>query len=121
MRLRHLSDPDSLPALDKSFAIERPALGLAPDAPPVRILLLYGSLRARSFSRLAVEEAAGCCNLWRRNTHLRPVRFAVARSSAKRRSPGRQGAARPVRVVRGTSLVQPGTPRSDYQCHEGAD
>ena len=58
MRLRHLSDPDSLPALDKSFAIERPALGLAPDAPPVRILLLYGSLRARSFSRLAVEEAA---------------------------------------------------------------
>ncbi|EDI7765923.1 TPA: arsenical resistance protein ArsH, partial [Escherichia coli] len=26
MRLRHLSDPDSLPALDKSFAIERPAL-----------------------------------------------------------------------------------------------
>ncbi|EHU3099955.1 arsenical resistance protein ArsH, partial [Acinetobacter baumannii] len=42
MRLRHLSDPDSLPALDKSFAIERPALGLAPDAPPVRILLLYG-------------------------------------------------------------------------------
>ena len=55
MRLRHLSDPDSLPALDKSFAIERPALGLAPDAPPVRILLLYGSLRARSFSRLAVE------------------------------------------------------------------
>src|SRR5690625_7480545 len=58
MRLRHLSDPDSLPALDKSFAIERPALGLAPDAPPVRSLLLYGWLRARSFSRLAVEEAA---------------------------------------------------------------
>ncbi len=28
--------------------------------------------------------------------------------------PGRQGAARPVRVVRGTSLVQPGTPRSDF-------
>lgn len=58
MRLRNLPDSDSLPALDKSFVIERPALGLAPDAPPVRILLLYGSLRARSFSRLAVEEAA---------------------------------------------------------------
>lgn len=58
MRLRHLSDPDFLPALDTSFAIERPALGLVPDARPVRILLLYGSLRARSFSRLAVEEAA---------------------------------------------------------------
>ena len=26
--------------------------------PPVRVLLLYGSLRERSFSRLAVEEAA---------------------------------------------------------------
>ena len=58
MRLRNLPDPDFLPALEKPFVIERPALGLAPDAPPVRILLLYGSLRARSFSRLAVEEAA---------------------------------------------------------------
>lgn len=58
MRLRHLPDPDLLPVLDKSFVIQRPAFGLAPDAPPVRILLLYGSLRARSFSRLAVEEAA---------------------------------------------------------------
>ena len=58
MRLRHLTNPDSLPALDKAFALQRPALGLATDTPPARILLLYGSLRARSFSRLAVEEAA---------------------------------------------------------------
>lgn len=58
MRLRTVSDPDFLPALDKAFARHRPAAGLAPDAPPVRILLLYGSLRPRSFSRLAVEEAA---------------------------------------------------------------
>ncbi|MDO5625835.1 MAG: arsenical resistance protein ArsH [Pseudomonadota bacterium] len=58
MRLRHLPDPDFLPALDKSFALQRPASGLAPDAPPVRILLLYGSLRAHSFSRFATEEAA---------------------------------------------------------------
>src|SRR5699024_10180417 len=48
----------SLPALHISFALARRSLGLAPAAPPVRILLLYGSLRARSFSRLAVEEAA---------------------------------------------------------------
>ena len=58
MRLRDLPDPDFLPALDKSFATRRPALGLAPDEPAPRILLLYGSLRARSFSRFATEEAA---------------------------------------------------------------
>jgi arsenical resistance protein ArsH len=58
-RLRELPDPDHLPALNRRAVIERPALGLGtePIAPP-RILLLYGSLRERSFSRLAVEEAA---------------------------------------------------------------
>jgi arsenic resistance protein ArsH len=59
-RLRELPDPDHLPALDLSQARERPAadlgLGYGDHAP--RILLLYGSLRERSFSRLAVEEAA---------------------------------------------------------------
>nr|WP_294846470.1 arsenical resistance protein ArsH [uncultured Sphingomonas sp.] len=58
MRLRELRDADHLPALDKAFALRRPALGLGPDQPPPRILLLYGSLRERSFSRLAVEESA---------------------------------------------------------------
>lgn len=59
MRLRTLSDPDFLPALDKRYALQRPAHGLAvgPQHPP-RILLLYGSLRERSYSRLVVEEAA---------------------------------------------------------------
>lgn len=57
-RLRDLPDPDTLPALDPAFAHRRPALGLRDDQPPPRILLLYGSLRERSFSRLAVEEAA---------------------------------------------------------------
>ena len=57
MRVRTLIDPDVLPALDRAFIPQRPAASLA-DAPPVRILLLYGSLRTRSFSRLAVEEAA---------------------------------------------------------------
>jgi arsenical resistance protein ArsH len=59
-RLRELPDPDHLPALDLLQARERPAadlgLGLGDHAP--RILLLYGSLRERSFSRLATEEAA---------------------------------------------------------------
>ncbi|WP_448538410.1 arsenical resistance protein ArsH [Sphingobium yanoikuyae] len=58
MRLRELSNPDHLPALDKRYAISRPALGLGPNDPAPRILLLYGSLRERSFSRLCVEEAA---------------------------------------------------------------
>ena len=58
MRLRALTTPDDLPALNKAYALTRPALGLGPDQPPPHILLLYGSLRARSFSRLAVEEAA---------------------------------------------------------------
>jgi arsenic resistance protein ArsH len=58
MRLRELRDPDSLPALDRAFADSRPATGLGANDPPPRILLLYGSLRERSFSRLAVEEAA---------------------------------------------------------------
>ncbi len=57
MRLRTLSDPDHLPALDPRYVIERPALGLGDGHPP-RILLLYGSLRETSYSRLAVEEAA---------------------------------------------------------------
>lgn len=57
-RVRALPDPDNLPALDPAYAITRPALGLGDDQPPPRILLLYGSLRERSFSRLAIEEAA---------------------------------------------------------------
>ncbi|MGH6865518.1 MAG: arsenical resistance protein ArsH [Methyloceanibacter sp.] len=59
MRLRKFPDPDFLPALDTRYAVQRPASGLAvgPQHPP-RILLLYGSLRERSYSRLVVEEAA---------------------------------------------------------------
>lgn len=57
-RLRGLSDPDHFPALKPAFVHKRPALGLGALDPPPRILLLYGSLRERSFSRLAVEEAA---------------------------------------------------------------
>ena len=56
--LRTLCDPDQLPALQGEYARRRPALGLGALDPPPRILLLYGSLRERSYSRLAVEEAA---------------------------------------------------------------
>ncbi|MCC5883612.1 MAG: arsenical resistance protein ArsH [Halomonas sp.] len=59
MRLRTLSDPDYLPALDERYALQRPGQNLPdPLGHPPRILLLYGSLRERSYSRLAVEEAA---------------------------------------------------------------
>ncbi|MDO5632865.1 MAG: arsenical resistance protein ArsH [Paracoccus sp. (in: a-proteobacteria)] len=58
MRLRDLPDPHHLPALDRSRLLPRPAAGLGPDEPPVRVLLLYGSLRPHSYSRLVAEEAA---------------------------------------------------------------
>jgi arsenic resistance protein ArsH len=57
-RVRELPDPDHLPALDPAFVRQRPAAGLGTLDPPPRILLLYGSLRKRSFSRHATEEAA---------------------------------------------------------------
>ena len=57
-RLLDLSDPDHLPALKPEYAHRHPAEGLGAMNPPPRILLLYGSLRERSYSRLVVEEAA---------------------------------------------------------------
>jgi arsenical resistance protein ArsH len=58
MPIRPLPDPGHLPALSPEHASRRPAAGLGEDQPPPRILLLYGSLRERSYSRLCVEEAA---------------------------------------------------------------
>ncbi len=56
-RVRVLCDADRFPALDPSYVIARPALGLGADQSPPRILLLYGSLRARSYSRFLTLEA----------------------------------------------------------------
>lgn len=58
IRLRTLSDAGHLPALDPRFLGRQPAEGLGTDERPPRILLLYGSLRERSYSRLCIEEAA---------------------------------------------------------------
>ena len=69
-RLRLLPDADALPALDPTFVIPRPGLGLGDDQPPPRILLLYGSLRQRSFSRLAVEEAARLLRMFGAETRI---------------------------------------------------
>lgn len=57
-RLRDLPDPSHLPALAPEYVQRSPAMGLGKLDPPPRILLLYGSLRERSYSRLVVEEAA---------------------------------------------------------------
>jgi arsenic resistance protein ArsH len=70
MPLRSLPDPDTLPALDLVYVRQLPALGLAPSDPAPRILLLYGSLRERSFSRLAVEEAARLLRLFGAETRI---------------------------------------------------
>ena len=53
-RLRSLVDTDYFPALSHEYLRARPALGLGPLDPAPRILLLYGSLRERSYSRLVV-------------------------------------------------------------------
>lgn len=59
MRLRTLPSPDLLPSLNERIAHDCSSFGLLDNvAHPPRILLLYGSLRERSYSRLVVEEAA---------------------------------------------------------------
>lgn len=58
MHLRSLQDAAHLPALSAEHAYRSPAASLGVDQPAPRILLLYGSLRDRSYSRLCVEEAA---------------------------------------------------------------
>ena len=70
MPLRTLADPTHTPALDRSFVIDQLALGLGTDQPPPHILLLYGSLRERSFSRLCVEEAARLLQLFGAETRI---------------------------------------------------
>ena len=69
-RLRSLADPDHLPALSAEYIRTQPALGLGPLDPAPRILLLYGSLRERSYSRLVVEETARLLQLFGCETRI---------------------------------------------------
>jgi arsenic resistance protein ArsH len=69
-RLRELAEPGRLPALRPEYLHRRPATGLGPDQPPPRILLLYGSLRDRSYSRLVVEESARLLQLFGAETRI---------------------------------------------------
>lgn len=58
MRKALLLDANDFPVLDQRF-LERPSMvTVALSTHKPRILLLYGSLRARSYSRLLTEEAA---------------------------------------------------------------
>lgn len=68
-RLRLLEDPGAFPALRREH-LQAPLWreGDAGHAP--RILLLYGSLRERSFSRLATEEAARILQLLGAETRI---------------------------------------------------
>lgn len=58
MALRFVPDLDHLPALKSGHKYKQPSTGLGDPYPAPKILLLYGSLRERSYSRLCVEEAA---------------------------------------------------------------
>lgn len=69
-RLRALPDPEHLPALRPEYLHRNPASGLGAIDEPPRILLLYGSLRERSFSRFAVEEAARLLQLFGCETRI---------------------------------------------------
>lgn len=69
-RLRPLSEPEHFPALKREYLHRLPALGLGELDPPPRILLLYGSLRERSYSRLVVEEAARLLQLFGCETRI---------------------------------------------------
>lgn len=69
-RLRTLPDADHLPALRSEYLHRNPASGLGAIDPAPRILLLYGSLRERSFSRLAVEESARLLQLFGCETRI---------------------------------------------------
>jgi arsenic resistance protein ArsH len=69
-RVRLQSDIEHLPALDPQYAHRRPAVGLGADESKPRILLLYGSLRQRSFSRHATEEAARLLNYFGAETRI---------------------------------------------------
>ena len=82
-RLRRLADPDHFPALSPEYIRSQPGLGLGPLDPAPRILLLYGSLRERSFSRLVVEETARLLGISRHTVgqHIKQIYAKLAVNS----------------------------------------
>jgi arsenical resistance protein ArsH len=69
-RLRDLSDSDHLPALRTEYIRSNPAFGVGERDPPPGVLLLFGSLRERSYSQLAVEEASRLLRYFGCETHI---------------------------------------------------
>ncbi len=80
-------------------------------AHPPRILLLYGSLRERSYSRLLVEEADRLLRLMGAETRIFDPRESADRGQRAEGPSQGAGAAGAVAVVRGPGLVQPGAAR----------
>jgi arsenic resistance protein ArsH len=68
-RLRTVADSDVFPSLQREH-LRPDALRDNVEGHPPRILLLYGSLRERSYSRLAVEEAARLLQLFGVQTRI---------------------------------------------------
>ena len=90
--------------------------------PPVRILLLYGSLRERSYSRLLVEEAARLLQTFGAETRIfDPRGLPHADDIDVKNHPKVKRAARDVAVVRGARVVQPGAPRHHHRSDKDAD
>ena len=108
-----------------------PALLAPPDLgqlePPARathkprILLLYGSLRERSFSRLLSQEAARLLEYLGAEARIfRPARSALTRQCVGRSSQS-GGATRAIGMVGGPSLDQSRATRRDDRNHESAN
>jgi arsenical resistance protein ArsH len=67
-----MTDLSDLPQLNEHAfrAIDPSEFGSPPGAAPIRVLLLYGSLRTRSFSRLLAQEAARILNAYGAQTEI---------------------------------------------------
>ena len=90
---------------DAAFAVPGAPRPVAMEHRP-RILLLYGSLRERSYSRFATLEAARLLAALGAEARIfDPTGVAIAGRCARRTFQGSR-AARAVHMVRGASLVQ---------------
>lgn len=112
-----VAEHDEMPALRQAL-LEPPDPGrLEPtvrsDHPP-RILLLYGSLRERSYSRLVIEEADRLLCAMGAETRIFDPRDLPVANSVPSDHPKVQEL-RTLVVVRRAGLVQPGGPWRHYR------
>ena len=101
--------PDSV-SLHVSAATHRP-----------RILLLYGSLRERSFSRFLTQEAARLLETFGAEARIFNPSGLPLPDDAPADHSQSSGAARSLGLVGRSGVVESGTPRRDDRHHESAD